>query len=244
MHIFAHLGSTDYDELQFAVTTTGGEVIVDPTTTGLYSGPFQPGDQDVLVYLRDDLAGSALHCEARALRGGVVAGAGAGDVTVVRGEIRDVEIVMAAPGAGDGAGDPSGTPAKTNGGACSLGAECLTGHCVDGVCCESDCQTACHSCALADSTGLCRPVTGGSPDPRGMCDDKGAASCKTNGLCGVDGACAVYVAGTPCGVAGCADGGKTMVPAGTCDGAGKCESPAKLKCPPETSCVAGVCTGV
>ena len=239
VHIFARLGATDYDELQFAVKAPDGAA-----TTGRYPGPFQPGDQDVLVYVRDDLADSALRCEASALRGGVVASAGAGDVTVVRGEIEDVEIVMAAPGAGDGTGGPSGTPAKPNGETCSLGTECLTGHCADGVCCESDCQTACHSCALADSPGLCRPVAGGSPDPRGMCDDKGAASCKTNGLCGVDGACAMYAAGTPCGLAGCTDDGKTAMAAGTCDGAGMCKGAAKLKGPPETSCVDGICTGV
>jgi hypothetical protein len=247
VHIFAHLGSTDYDELQFAVLTAGGDQIVDPATTGRYAGPFRAGDQDVLVYVRDDLAGTALHCEATALQAGAVASAGAGDVTVNRGEIKDVDIFMAAPGGGDGSppdGGSGGTPAKPNGQSCSLGTECLTGHCADGVCCESDCQMACHSCALADSPGLCRAVTGGSPDPRGMCDDKGASSCKSTGLCGVDGACAMYAAGTPCGLGSCMDGGKTAMPAGTCDGAGRCESPAKLKCPEGTSCVAGVCTGV
>jgi len=255
VHIFARAGSLEYDELQFAVTSAGGELIVDPATMGRYQGPFQPGDQDVLVLLRDDVAGSQLHCEASALRGGAVVSAGAHDVTVVRGEIQNVEIFMA-PGTGGGGGTTGGggdtggggtggggMPGKPNGEACSLGSECLTGHCADGACCESDCNMACHSCALADSRGLCRPVAGDTQDPHGMCNDQGPASCKNTGLCGVDGTCAVYPAGTACAAAGCM-GGTAVLPARTCNGAGKCEGPAKIECPDNTSCVAGLCTGV
>ena len=214
--IHARLGSLTYDELQFRVTRAGGEVVVDPSTAGRYQGPFQPGDQDVIVYLRDDLDGSQLHCEASALRGGAVVGSGAGDVTVVRGEMKDVEIVMAAPGMpgkpDDGMPakpDGGGEPGKANGEACSLGAECATGFCAGGFCCESDCRSACHSCGLPDSPGLCRPVA----------------------------------AGTVCAEAGCADDGKSAVPAGSCDGAGKCAMPPKVRCERDTICVAGVCSG-
>jgi len=156
-----------YDELQFGVTRAGGELVVDPATAGRYQGPFSPGDQDVLVYLRDDLDGSQLHCEASALQAAAVVGTGAGDVTVVRGEMTDVDIVMAAPGGGPGKPDDGG-PGMPGGGACMLGAECA-------------------------------PV-------------------------------------------GCADDGKSIVPAGNCDGAGKCVIPAKIKCAKDATCVAGVCT--
>jgi hypothetical protein len=242
VHIHAHLGSLEYDELQFRVTRAGGEVVVDPATAGRYQGPFQPGDQDVLVYLRDDLDGTPLHCEASALRAGAVVGSGAGDVTVVRGEMKDVEIFMAAPGSTPSM--PDGAPGRPNGEVCSLDAECLTHHCVDGFCCESDCGSACHSCGLADNQGLCRPVAGGMPDPRGKCDDQGAAHCGTSGLCALDGSCALYPAGTACAVAQCADGDKNAVPARSCDGAGRCESPVKIKCGEGATCVAGVCTEV
>jgi hypothetical protein len=261
VHIFARLGSLQYDELQFQVTRTtpdaGTEVVVDPATTGRYQGPFRGGDQDVLVYLRDDLAGSQLHCETSALQGNVVVGHGASDTTVIRGEMKDVEIFMADASGGSGGVGGTGTPPPTgtggtgmpptgsaNGEVCGLGAECLTGHCADGVCCESDCQMACHSCGLADSKGLCRAVAVDTPDPRGMCSDQGSAGCKTNGLCDGAGKCAQYPAGTACGVLGCADMGKAVVPAPSCDGAGKCQSPAKIKCPEGTSCVDGLCTGV
>lgn len=266
VHIVVHLGTLEYDELRFQVTRSSAgmadETVVDPATNGRYAGPFAAGDQDVTIYMSDDYGGSQLRCEASALRGGVVAGSGATDVTIVRGAVKDVEIFMAGSG-GDGgtggstgaagstgAGGATGTggspppPGKANGDACSLGAECVTGHCVDGACCESDCRTACHSCGLADSRGLCRPVAAGLPDPRAMCSDKGPASCQTTGLCGVAGDCAVYPAGTACGVGDCADMGKTAVPARVCDGTGKCEAPGKIKCPEQTTCVAGVCTEV
>lgn len=264
VHIHAHVASLNYDELQFRVTRASGELVVDPAAAGRYQGPFTPGDQDVLIYLRDDLDGSQLRCEASALRAGDVVSSGASDVTVVRGEMTDVEIIMAPAGNGGnggggdsgGGGDPGGggaggsggggsggAPGKPNGQACSLGAECVTGFCADGFCCESDCGSACHSCGLPDSPGLCRPIAGGAPDPRGKCGDQGAPSCGMTGVCAVGGSCALYPAGTACAAAGC-DGGKseTVLPAGACDGAGKCVVPAKIKCGPDATCVAGVCT--
>jgi hypothetical protein len=254
VRIVAHTGALEFDELRFQVTM-GGNVVVDPMTTGRYEGPFRPGDQDVLIYLRDELGGSQLHCEASALRAGGVVSQGAGDVTVVGGQVKDVELFMAAPDGGGGpggtggaggtggTGDPGGSSGKPNGTGCSLDAECVTGHCADGVCCESDCGMACHSCGLPESPGLCRPVAAGTSDPRGKCKDEGAPSCKTTGLCGVAGECAVYAAGTACASAGC-EGAKaeSVVPAGVCDGAGKCDMPAKIRCGPGAMCVAGVCT--
>jgi len=233
VHIHARLGSLEYDELQFRVTQAGGELVVDPAGAGRYQGPFQPGDQDVLVYLRDDLGGSQLHCEASALSAGAIVGSGAGDVTVVRGEMKDVDIVMSGGG---------GAPGKPNGEACSVGAECVTGFCADGFCCESDCGSACHSCGLADSPGLCRPVEGGVPDPRGQCGDQGAASCGMTGVCAIGGSCALYPAGTACAEAGCVADGKGVMPGGSCDGAGKCATGMMMKCGKDATCVAGVCT--
>jgi hypothetical protein len=242
------------------VSRASGEIVVDPMTAGRYQGPFQPGDQDVVVYLRDDLDGTALRCEASALRAGEVVGDGAGDVTVVRGEMQTVEIFMADGGGGTGGGAGSGgggsggdgsggggsgaPPGKPNGEACSLASECVTGHCVDGFCCESDCKMACHSCGLPDSPGLCLPIAGGLPDPRGMCADQGVASCGKTGLCALGGTCEFYPAGLACAEAGCADDGKTAMPAGACDGMGRCKVPPKTKCMEHATCVAGVCTEI
>jgi hypothetical protein len=262
------------------------QIIVDPASNGRYVGPFRPGDQSVIVYVADELDGVAVHCAASALRAGAVVGAGAGDVTIERRRIKQVEIVMGSTtepvpttGAGGAAGAPvtgaagapatgaagaSGAPATgaagaagapatgaagsgasggglSNGGACNVGAECVSGHCVDGACCESDCRMACRSCALPDSKGLCRPVPLGTPDPRGMCSDKGPASCQTNGLCDVAGRCAEYSAGTPCAPAACSNKDEA-VQARVCDGAGKCEPEVKTKCPEQSVCNSGVCS--
>jgi hypothetical protein len=137
--IHARLGSLQYDELQFRVTQAGGELVVDPATAGRYQGPFTPGDQDVLVYLRDDLDGTRLHCEASASRAGAVVGRGAGDVTVVRGEMTDVDIDMIAP-----PGEPPKPPDKPNGDGCNSSdgdgkGKCpKDATCVAGVCTQVD----------------------------------------------------------------------------------------------------------
>src|SRR5262249_14831330 len=37
---------------------------------------------------------------------------------------------------------------------------CQSGHCADGVCCNSACDGTCTSCALPDYVGTCTPVEG------------------------------------------------------------------------------------
>ena len=145
---------------------------------------------------------------------------------------------MPATGAAGSGGSTVGTP---NGGACNVGAECISCFCADGACCESDCRMSCRSCALPDARGLCRPVPLGTPDPRGMCMDKGPASCQTNGLCDVAGRCADYAAGTSCAPAACSSKDE-VVQARVCDGAGKCEAEVKVKCAKPSLCTSGVCS--
>lgn len=38
---------------------------------------------------------------------------------------------------------------------CAKDSECATGHCVEGVCCDTACEEKCHSCALLGSPGKC-----------------------------------------------------------------------------------------
>jgi hypothetical protein len=239
VRISLHLGDLQYDELRFRVTGPS-ETLVDPESNGRFVAPFRPGDQSVVVLLSDALGGATIHCEASALRGGAVVGNGAGAVTVQRDSIRDVEIVMLAGAAPGGMTPPP--PGRANGESCSVGTECLAGHCSDGVCCESACEDACHSCAAADSKGLCRPVPAGTPDPRAKCEDKGARECKTNGLCGVAGECALYPAGTVCEPPTCTGKGDEVVPARTCDGNEHCLDQPKVKCPDPTVCIGGLCS--
>jgi hypothetical protein len=266
-HVYVRLGSLQYDELRLGVTRTAtGDVVVDPATTGRYTGPFHAGDQDAIIYLSDTLDGSQVRCDATALVAGAPVGSGAADMLVARGAMKTVEIVMGAPGSPTTPPpdpttpppdpttpppDPTTPPPdptsptdtrKPTAAACSLATECLTGHCVDGVCCESDCMMACRSCALPDTPGLCRPVPGGSQDPRGKCADKGAASCQTSGLCDVGGDCAVYPAGTVCQPGGCSDNGKDVMPTRMCNGTGKCDDAKPTHCPDGTTCTAATCS--
>jgi hypothetical protein len=107
---------------------------------------------------------------------------------------------------------------KMNGDACTpaLATQCAFGHCVDGVCCDTDCTGACFSCALPASKGVCTPVAPGTADPRGVCHDLTQAACSTNGLCDGAGACQTYAASTPCSSASCTPGTSTRTPPGTC----------------------------
>jgi hypothetical protein len=67
---------------------------------------------------------------------------------------------------------------------CVRNADCSTGHCVEGVCCDTACDEPCHSCALLPTLGKCtveplgtdlRNSCGPSLSCLGTCD--GAGSC-------------------------------------------------------------------
>lgn len=48
---------------------------------------------------------------------------------------------------------------------CSGGWQCLSGHCVDGVCCRTECPGVCASCNLPGAAGTCTTVSDGTPCP-------------------------------------------------------------------------------
>ncbi len=109
-----------------------------------------------------------------------------------------------------------------------LGAECVTadqcteGRCVDHICCDSDCDSPCSSCALDDKKGTCSPAPAGT-DPRGDCAGTDPACA---GSCDGSGACLFTTEGTPCGAPRCQDGFLT-----------------EHACGDEGSCTAGTPTG-
>jgi hypothetical protein len=139
----------------------------------------------------------------------------------------------------------AGTDAKAGqdgrppiGGDCASNAECATGFCVDGVCCNAACRGACLSCVLPGAVGTCLPVPAGRRDPRATCTDQGVASCGQNGTCDGVGGCALYAAGSECAQSFCT--GNVSTPPATCDGAGVCVTGPSLVCTPY-SCVNGAC---
>ena len=77
--------------------------------------------------------------------------------------------------------------AQANGSACTDSGECLSGFCVDQVCCEGECGGPCRRCDWAGPEGtpdgLCRVPAGDDPD--GDCG--GTGDCR--GVCAADGSC-------------------------------------------------------
>ena len=110
---------------------------------------------------------------------------------------------------------------------CTLPSECMSGFCVDGVCCDTACDGVCEACDAAATVGTCVAVAG-SPH-HGACpttaDACGTATCDgvTRTACkkfpGAEKEC---LAGT------CTDGTETA--AARCDGAGACATPTTKAC--------------
>lgn len=120
---------------------------------------------------------------------------------------------------------------------CTAYAECLSGFCTEGVCCNTDCGGTCVACTAAlkghGNDGTCEPVAKGT-NPRNACMDEGAASCRMTGTCDGKGACAVYEDGTDCG------NGK-VCEAGRCGGGFCGEQADGTPCGEADDCTFGLC---
>lgn len=130
----------------------------------------------------------------------------------------------------DGICDPSRR--KALGATCDCAAECGSGFCADGICCNTACTGACVSCALPNHKGECKPVGAGVEDPHGVCKPGAAGSCGLTGACNGVGGCSKAAPGSICRPASCADGAQT--PASTCDGNGTCVVGSPINCAPST----------
>lgn len=160
---------------------------------------------------------------------------------------RDAPAADAGPadaGPGDAPSNDTPTPLDAgppNGTSCGDDGECGSGHCVDGVCCDTACDGVCVACAGAltgGTDGVCDAVL--AADPEDECADEGC----TTGACG-DGACELRPLGFEC-----------RAVAGECDVAERCDGasaacPVDALLPAETLCrasagecdVAEACTG-
>jgi hypothetical protein len=130
---------------------------------------------------------------------------------------------------------------KSNGANCTAASECTSGFCADGVCCDFACDGPCLACAQPGSMGICRPVSEGVKDPRGLCNEETASSCGLTGACNGNGGCARYPNGTVCRPATCS--GTILHSAGRCDGLGGCVAGGDLTCAP-FGCAGGACNSV
>jgi hypothetical protein len=123
---------------------------------------------------------------------------------------------------------------------CAADAQCATGLCVDGVCCDARCDGQCEACNAEGSSGTCVPVLGAPKGKRAACD-AGADPCSARRCDGTERkSCAGYAPSTTsCRVAGCTTGVATL--AATCTGAGVCPTAATKPCEPfacgDTQCL-------
>lgn len=129
-----------------------------------------------------------------------------------------------------------GTGPAEQGAACTADGQCMTGHCVDQVCCDKPCDGLCVSCAGVFTGGLdgtCAPALAGmNSHPARDCLTSTAEPCGNDGTCDGAGACRLQGSTQSCAASACsgAVGAQSYQPTASCDGTGKCVSPAKQSC--------------
>jgi hypothetical protein len=130
----------------------------------------------------------------------------------------------AAPTTDDGGGASSGMP-------CSPVVRCASGHCVDGVCCDSACDGQCQACDLEGQVGRCATVSTGPPHGTRPACTGGDTTC--GGACTGASPTSCTYADTLIGCGAACDG--------VCDGAGHCSSSSTGSCPGGFACGIGGC---
>jgi hypothetical protein len=128
---------------------------------------------------------------------------------------------------------------KGPGAPCGVGAECASGQCVDGVCCNVACTGQCEACDVTGNLGTCVPVPGGAPHgSRAACDGAGTPCAGTCGGALRD-VCVYPGPAVTCRMQSCSGATKTIV-AG-CDGKGACDPVQTVTCP--QGCSGNDCLG-
>jgi hypothetical protein len=113
---------------------------------------------------------------------------------------------------------------------CANNSQCRSGHCTDGVCCESGSCGTCSSCKVSGFLGLCHQLAAGSTSA--ACMATAATTCGHDGTCDGAGNCRFHPAGTQCAAASC--NGKDRMKPRTCDGNGTCLDTGVTDCAPFT----------
>ncbi|MDB4983571.1 MAG: Flagellar hook-length control protein FliK, partial [Myxococcales bacterium] len=123
---------------------------------------------------------------------------------------------------------PRGT--REQGAICANAAECVSGNCVEGVCCDDSCNGKCNSCLFANtgqSSGQCAPVKAGFEHGKD-CTASDPSTCGFDGKCDGAGSCRFAAAAIPCQGESCVL--EMYSVGGTCDGAGTCKTQPRSSC--------------
>ena len=158
-------------------------------------------------------------------------------------------------------------PKKLKGQGCANNHECASGHCVDGVCCESKCDGTCRACNAVGSQGDCTSVLNAEDqgtctgmyicDSIGSCKLKNGQGCANGSECAStfckDGVCCNSTCAEPCktcnavanpGVCGAVTSGDDnpeCTGENSCDNAGSCKKKNGQSCSNSNECVSGHC---
>lgn len=137
---------------------------------------------------------------------------------------------------------------------CSQDDDCDSTHCVDGVCCNTECTGICQSCDLTgfvgvctshalntdedaecgscdicNGAGACMPVAVNT-DPKEDCVTTEPDTCNYNGICDGTGSCDFWETDVQCASSVCL--GETYYYDAYCNGAGACPAQETLDCRP------------
>ena len=79
--------------------------------------------------------------------------------------------------------DGKGGCKKANAQPCKASVECGSGFCVQGLCCDTKCDSTCMTCTLVHLKGVCSPVAKGKPDLINTPKCKAPDTCDGTGTC-------------------------------------------------------------
>ena len=108
------------------------------------------------------------------------------------------DLNAATPCSGNHACNNIGQCKKAVGQGCSKHADCGTGFCADGICCDTTCDAQCKSCAITGKQGTCSNSVAMLPDPNAkfpcvkplICDGSGSCKKDVRELCTANAQCA------------------------------------------------------
>jgi hypothetical protein len=130
-------------------------------------------------------------------------------------------------------------PACAQGGGCSVAADCTTGHCAQGVCCNTDCTATCFACNIQSYwVGTCTPNFVGD---QGNCPGGGlnGEACNAMQQCAMAGPLGSGANGSQCfnGPQSCVSGACSGTVFGTCERA----QPSGAICNTNAECKSASC---